>query len=118
VLTTTENHLTVVDFEKHIKQFILDNKRLIQPLKNSIYPALLHDKTKKDGLDSSVEERLGEYSGKTSNCYIFNNFMITSLSFLRSNSYRLLFEYMDDTGGFFYERYLVLSVLYHVKTKC
>ncbi|KAI8880146.1 glycosyltransferase family 15 protein [Backusella circina FSU 941] len=85
LLTMTENHLAAVGFENTIKQFIANNKRLIQPIKN--------------------KRRLGEYKGKLSNCHIWNNFMIVSLPFLRSNQYRILFEHVDNTGGFFYDRW-------------
>ncbi|KAI8997581.1 glycolipid 2-alpha-mannosyltransferase-domain-containing protein [Pilobolus umbonatus] len=38
------------------------------------------------------------------NCHIWNNFQIADLSFFRSEAYQRFFEYLDNTGNFFYER--------------
>ena len=38
-------------------------------------------------------------------CHYWNNFEITNLDFFRSESYQALFRYLDESGGFFYERW-------------
>ncbi|KAI9313343.1 nucleotide-diphospho-sugar transferase [Dichotomocladium elegans] len=38
-------------------------------------------------------------------CHFWSNFEIGSLEFLRSKKYIDFFEYLDQTGGFFYERW-------------
>lgn len=43
-------------------------------------------------------------NGRFNGCHIWNNFMIISLEFLRSEEYIDLFQYLDTSGGFFYER--------------
>lgn len=44
-------------------------------------------------------------NGKTYNtCHFWTNFEIGDLSLWRSNEYLRLFEYLDKSGGFFYER--------------
>lgn len=44
--------------------------------------------------------------GKTYNlCHFWSNFEIANLNFWRSPAYRAYFEYLDKTGGFFYERW-------------
>jgi alpha 1,2-mannosyltransferase len=49
-------------------------------------------------------------NGKNYNlCHFWSNFEIADLKFLRSPEYTAFFEYLDRSGGFFYERY-VLSV--------
>jgi mannosyltransferase len=37
-------------------------------------------------------------------CHYWSNFEIASLDFFRSKAYQELFEYLDSTGGFYYER--------------
>ena len=39
-------------------------------------------------------------------CHFWTNFEIASLDLWRSNDYLKFFNYLDQTGGFFYERYL------------
>ncbi|CAI5758433.1 unnamed protein product [Candida verbasci] len=44
--------------------------------------------------------------GKTYNlCHFWSNFEIASLKFWRSKAYQDYFEFLDKTGGFFYERW-------------
>ncbi|KAK6200469.1 glycolipid 2-alpha-mannosyltransferase [Scheffersomyces amazonensis] len=38
-------------------------------------------------------------------CHFWSNFEIANLNFWRSEAYRKYFEYLDSTGGFFYERW-------------
>lgn len=37
-------------------------------------------------------------------CHFFNNFEIADMDFYRSKAYRNLFEFLDNAGGFYYER--------------
>lgn len=37
-------------------------------------------------------------------CHFWSNFQIVDLSFFRSEGYQKYFEYLDNTGNFFYER--------------
>ncbi|ODV62845.1 glycosyltransferase family 15 protein [Ascoidea rubescens DSM 1968] len=49
---------------------------------------------------------ISDNKGKTYNlCHFWSNFEIASLNFFRSDKYREYFEYLDKTGGFFYERW-------------
>ncbi|OMH81304.1 Glycolipid 2-alpha-mannosyltransferase 2 [Zancudomyces culisetae] len=49
---------------------------------------------------------LSKDGGKTYNgCHFWSNFEIGSLSFFRSKAYTDYFDYLDSTGGFFYERW-------------
>ncbi|KAI5779249.1 nucleotide-diphospho-sugar transferase [Geopyxis carbonaria] len=38
-------------------------------------------------------------------CHFWSNFEIADLNFFRSEAYQKYFEYLDNTGGFFYERW-------------
>lgn len=38
-------------------------------------------------------------------CHFFNNFEIADMDFYRSKAYRNLFEFLDNDGGFYYERW-------------
>ncbi|KAJ1913051.1 hypothetical protein H4219_005368 [Mycoemilia scoparia] len=42
-----------------------------------------------------------EYNG----CHFWSNFEVASLNFLRSEVYNKYFDYLDQAGGFFYERW-------------
>ncbi|KAI7858559.1 nucleotide-diphospho-sugar transferase [Circinella umbellata] len=47
-----------------------------------------------------------EDKGKTYNlCHFWSNFEIADLNFLRSPEYSAYFDYLDQAGGFFYERW-------------
>lgn len=41
-------------------------------------------------------------------CHFWSNFEIGSLSFYRSEAYQKYFEYLDQTGGFYYEVHSLL----------
>lgn len=49
---------------------------------------------------------ISDDGGETYNlCHFWSNFEVASLKFWRSKPYRDYFEYLDKTGGFFYERW-------------
>ena len=50
-------------------------------------------------------------------CHFFNNFEIADMDFYRSKAYRTLFEYLDNDGGFYYERVCKPASLYKFKTR-
>ena len=43
-------------------------------------------------------------------CHYWNNFEIADLDFFRSKEYREYFDYLDRTGGFYYERVSEISL--------
>ncbi|KAI8090469.1 nucleotide-diphospho-sugar transferase, partial [Thamnidium elegans] len=79
-LTMTENHEFVRGLDETVKEFIIHHKNMLQPVSK-------------------------KYAGYFSNCMIYNNFMITSLDFLRSEEYNAFFDALDRAGGFFYQRW-------------
>ncbi|EJD42576.1 glycosyltransferase family 15 protein [Auricularia subglabra TFB-10046 SS5] len=45
-------------------------------------------------------------AGRTYNlCHFWNNFAIVDMEFLRSDAYTKFFDYLEETGGFYYERW-------------
>lgn len=54
-------------------------------------------------------------------CHYWSNFEIGSLDFYRSEAYRSYFKYLDDSGGFFYERWgdgnLISSLVLRVRNR-
>lgn len=49
---------------------------------------------------------ISDDKGETYNmCHFWSNFEIASLDFWRSKAYRDYFDYLDESGGFFYERW-------------
>ncbi|QPG73060.1 hypothetical protein FOA43_000364 [Brettanomyces nanus] len=46
-----------------------------------------------------------QYANGYSTCHFWSNFEIADMDFYRSNAYSEWIEYMDQTGGFYYERW-------------
>lgn len=56
--------------------------------------------------DNNLLDFISNDKGETYNlCHFWSNFEVGSLAFWRSKAYRDYFEYLDKTGGFFYERW-------------
>lgn len=61
-----------------------------------------HWPAKKDSLIKFItDDKEESYNG----CHFWTNFEIASLDLWRSNDYLKLFNYLDQSGGFFYERW-------------
>lgn len=59
--------------------------------------------------------------GKNYNlCHFWSNFEIADLKFLRSPEYTAFFDYLDKSGGFFYERYVLWwgQVFFYILISC
>ncbi|KAJ1922374.1 hypothetical protein IWQ60_006565 [Tieghemiomyces parasiticus] len=52
-------------------------------------------------LEWVVDQKSGDYNL----CHFWSNFEIGDLAFLRSERYQAYFDYLDQAGGFFYERW-------------
>lgn len=85
VIMLHEYHETIPTLWSTTKKFIQDNKNLI---------------TENNSL-ALIQRDDGSYN----NCHFWSNFEIGSLDFFRSEKYLRYFEYLDKTGGFFYERW-------------
>ena len=55
--------------------------------------------------ESDTAAELGTGAGGYNNCQFFSNFEIGDLRFFRSEGYQAYFRYLDEMGGFFYERF-------------
>ncbi|GAA6048946.1 hypothetical protein JCM3770_007132 [Rhodotorula araucariae] len=51
------------------------------------------------------DNKKGLQDGDWNNCHFWSNFEIGSLKFWRSKAYMDYFEFLDEKGGFFYERW-------------
>lgn len=76
---------TVPTLWKTVQAFVKEHPQLVHP--NNVLGMF----TKEDG-DYNL-------------CHFWSNFEIGSLKFLRSPAYSKFFEYLDQAGGFFYERW-------------
>ncbi|KAK9453922.1 nucleotide-diphospho-sugar transferase [Dipodascopsis uninucleata] len=58
-------------------------------------------------VDGSEPSKVGdtEIQGDYNLCHFWSNFEIASLNFWRSEAYDAYFKYLDETGGFYYERW-------------
>lgn len=61
-------------------------------------PKLLHP-------ENVLKSFLTNADGSYNRCHFWSNFEIASLNFLRSEAYLKYFDYLDQAGGFFYERW-------------
>ncbi|KAI9316484.1 nucleotide-diphospho-sugar transferase [Dichotomocladium elegans] len=86
-ISMVENGATIPSLWPVTQAFMGYYSSLIRPSSESIMPWLLNAQ--------------GAFNGN----HIWNNFMIMSLDFMRSEGYRAYFEYLDRSGGFFYERW-------------
>lgn len=102
-LTLTENHENIKEFHETVERFMLENKSILQPADQSIFRGLL-DHASRHQQEIDKNDPLGEYRGHFSNCMIYNNFAIYSLKYLRSPEYTKFFDYLDQSGGFFYHK--------------
>ncbi|KAG5418103.1 KRE2 [Candida metapsilosis] len=85
--------ISIHEFEKTIPTLWQHTKDFIE--KNPQYVA-------KDNFMDFISDD----GGATYNlCHFWSNFEIANLNFWRGEAYRKYFEYLDSTGGFFYERW-------------
>ncbi|KAG9318504.1 glycolipid 2-alpha-mannosyltransferase-domain-containing protein [Chiua virens] len=77
---------TIPTLWQHVRAFINENPELI-PVNNSM--AFLSD----DGGESY------------NRCHFWSNFEIADMDFWRSEAYTKFFDYLDEQGGFYYERW-------------
>ncbi|KAI7864813.1 nucleotide-diphospho-sugar transferase [Spinellus fusiger] len=87
-LSLTEYMATIPTLWKTVKQFM------------NLHPE--YRVTGSDSLSAWItDDDFVRYNG----CHFWSNFEIGSLDFLRSERYTRYFNYLDATGGFFYERW-------------
>lgn len=89
VIALPEYWETIPTLWETTKQFCRENPSFIA--QNNALDFIVDDK---EGLD-------GEYNL----CHFWSNFEIASMDFWRSEPYTKYFETLDNTGGFFYERW-------------
>lgn len=65
----------------------------------------IQDKKPHFPVDSMLDFVSDDNSTTYNTCHYWSNFEIGDLSFFRSKEYTEFFEYLDSTGGFFYERW-------------
>jgi len=86
VLTVYEIGATVSSLWKHVRDFIKKNPEFVVP-------------------DSSMGF-ISDSGGATYNlCHYWSNFEIADMDFWRGPAYTAFFDYLDSTGGFYYERW-------------
>ncbi|KAK6460710.1 glycolipid 2-alpha-mannosyltransferase [Scheffersomyces coipomensis] len=77
---------TIPSLWEHTKKFIEENPQYLHP--------------------ENFLNFISDDNGDSYNlCHFWSNFEIANLNFWRSEAYRKYFDYLDSTGGFFYERW-------------
>lgn len=69
------------------------------------HPAYVHPNNSRQWLLQDARRDHNKYTGGYSTCHFWSNFEIGRLDFFRSIQYQEYFKYLDETGGFFYERW-------------
>lgn len=85
-ITTKEDPATSFSLWPASLEFMRQNPHLVTQADSSIMPWLM---TKEYGYNY---------------CYMWSDFEIVDMKFLRSEAYQSFFYYLDLVGGFFYER--------------
>lgn len=96
VITMYEFEATIKTLWSRTKDFIRRNPHFLHA--NNSLGFLV------DGARAS-DPRDEEINGEYNLCHFWSNFEIASLNFYRSEAYSKYFEFLDSTGGFFYERW-------------
>lgn len=96
-ITIPDYYNTIPTLWEHVKEFM------------DKYPQYLHPNNALDFLtNNDTDVFYGTYTESNSEynmCHFWTNFEIANLNFYRSEAYERYFEYLDQTGGFFYERW-------------
>jgi alpha 1,2-mannosyltransferase len=85
-ITMHEYMATIPTLWNTVKRFMKDNADLISS-------------------PNSMEFISNDQGESYNSCHYWSNFEIANFSFLRSEAYSKFFEYLDASGGFFYERW-------------
>jgi alpha 1,2-mannosyltransferase len=65
-----------------------------------------------NSLNFIVDDEQG-FEGDYNRCHFWSNFEIASLDFWRADAYMQYFDFLDKSGGFYYERWGDAPVLLH-----
>jgi hypothetical protein len=97
VISMYEFRDTITTLWDRTRQFVAENSQFLHA--NNSLDFLV------DGAEPSRpgDNHLGD--GDYNLCHFWSNFEIASLEFYRSEAYSRYFEFLDSTGGFFYERW-------------
>lgn len=98
VLTIHDYENTMPSLWPTVENFMKDHKELIHP-NNSI------DFITSNETSLNYDYKLPESNTSYNLCHFWSNFEIGNLNFFRSEAYETFFNYLDKTGGFFYERW-------------
>jgi mannosyltransferase len=72
----------------------------------ALHPEYLHEKNARAWLvDSTLRPEHNQEAHGYSTCHFWTNFEIADMGFWRSKAYEDYFNYLDRSGGFFYERW-------------
>lgn len=98
VITIHDYENTMPSLWPTVENFMKDHKDLIHP-NNSLEFITSNETSLNNGY--SLPESSTDYNL----CHFWSNFEIGSLNFFRSEPYETYFKYLDQTGGFYYERW-------------
>lgn len=69
------------------------------------HPDYVHENNALQWLTQNQRSDHNNITGGYSTCHFWSNFEIGNLDFFRSQKYRDYFKFLDENGGFFYERW-------------
>ncbi|KAG0639063.1 nucleotide-diphospho-sugar transferase [Tuber brumale] len=97
VISMYEFRDTITTLWSRTRQFVEENSQFLHA-NNSLDFLVDGEQPSKPG-----DKHIG--NGDYNLCHFWSNFEIASLEFYRSEAYSKYFEFLDSTGGFFYERW-------------
>ncbi|EGW33040.1 mannosyltransferase [Spathaspora passalidarum NRRL Y-27907] len=98
IVTFLEYENTIPTLWPTVESFMKENPDLIHP-NNSLDFITTHE----NSLNSYID--LIPSSSDYNLCHFWSNFEIANLNFFRSEAYGRYFDYLDKSGGFYYERW-------------
>jgi hypothetical protein len=97
VISMYEFPSTIPTLWEHTKDFVASNPQHLAE-DNSLNWIV-------DGANVSQALEEKNIKGDYNLCHFWSNFEIADMNFFRSTAYQQYFDYLDSTGGFFYERW-------------
>jgi mannosyltransferase len=96
--------ITLHDYENTLPSLWSNIEKFMQQ-----YPHLIHKNNSLDFITSFDDLNLWTSKEKSKSpynlCHFWSNFEIANLNFFRSDAYNTYFDFLDKTGGFYYERW-------------
>lgn len=97
--------ITIHDYENTMPTLWQTAEKFMKEYPEYIHPHNSLDFLTTNEVDLNHWHNLPESNTSYNLCHFWSNFEIGNLNFFRSEAYNAYFDYLDKTGGFYYERW-------------